>query len=187
MPLFLVHILLLCGFLAVTTVLLFITVVNASRVRRVAVAWRRKQRFGWPTWPLAFLSIVSALGIYALLVEPSLPAGLFLGYFAGGVLWLYAAIQADTVLVTDDGIVTNLNRRTRTLAWGQVVDYFTVQHPGVTDYIFFTKGEAGQPRRVEVSVPAAKAAAFRLVVTALVDARFTYPVRQKYGDKALEQ
>jgi hypothetical protein len=101
-----------------------------------------------------------------------------LGYPAGGAFWLVAAYLARSVIVTEYGIIHDINRISQAVAWAQIVDYFTVDADRGVRYVFlYTEENGPQRHRLEVTVPAARADAFQRLVEAKLNARFAFTAR----------
>ena len=185
------HRVLLVGFLSVTLLLLLVTAVNRLRVAYPVLSWRPRQPSGALLWPTVFVGVVLALLALASLVGQPIRAEIFAGYLLGGACWFAAAWLSTSVVVTEHGIVRNINRTTETVAWGQVVDYFVragegEKEEGLARYVFFfMDGKSGRGR-FELLVPVAEEKRFQRVVSAKLDARFEFSMRQAYGKKALE-
>ena len=177
---------LLLGFIGVTSMLMLVTVTNRMRLRRVVHSWRTGRLFGLPLWPAAFLLVVLLFSLYAAAAEHVLHAMTLAGYLVGGVFWTVAALLSSTVNVTEYGLILNVNRVDQAVAWGQVVDYFELAQEKGRTYVFFYLDGSGVRRRLELTVPDALGDAFRELVAAKLDARFEFSAQQLYGNKALE-
>ena len=180
------HLILQVGFISVTVLLLFVTVVNRMRVRHVVLSWRTGQLLGLPVWPTVFL--VAALFFLggALVLEQPLPWTMVVGYLIGGLFWFAASLLSTSVLVTEFGLIYHPNRAGHAVAWGQVVDYFDDNTEVPARYVFFYLDPADARRRLEMKVPRSQREAFQQVVREKLDARFDLSAQQVYGKKALE-
>lgn len=168
-----VHLTLLAAFIGVASLSMLLTVISHLRVRRMVLSWQDGPLYGLPVGPACFLLAALAGIIYALYQGQPVRPSVLVGYPAGGAFWLIAAYLARSVIITEYGIIHDVNRISQAVAWGQIVDYFTVDDERGVRYVFFYT-EAGQPERyrLEVTVPAARADAFDRLVTAKLDARF---------------
>ncbi len=180
------HIILLIGFIGVTALLMLLTVANRLRMERVLLSWRTGRFFGLPIWPMTFLGTVALLWGYAWTTGTAASSGVFAGYLLGGACWFFAILLANTLVVTEVGIVRTMRHPGRMLAWGQVVDYFEVSNGDHHHYVFFYEDGAGVRRRFELKVPARRRDRFHRIVRAKIDARMDFGVQQAYGKKALE-
>jgi len=180
------HIILLIGFIGVTSLLMVITVANRLRMRGMLLSWRTGRFFGLPVWPMTFLVVVALLWGYSLAAGQPTPSGVFAGYLVGGLFWFVAILLANALVVTEVGIIRTMKRPRRMLAWGQVVDYFEVPNGDYHHYVFLYEDEAGVRRRFELKVPASRRDRFHRIVRAKIDARMDFGVQQAYGKKALE-
>jgi hypothetical protein len=180
------HLILLLGFIGVTSLLLIVTVTNRFRLRRVLLTWRSRRYLGVPVGPTIFLGVVLGLLGASLLTDHALNAGLFLGYVVGGGFWFVAAWLSSTVIVSDYGLVLNSNCTDRAVAWGQIVDYFEFERASRRGYVFFFADGSGDRRRLELPVPIHLQKRFQKVVRSKVDARLEFSLQQVYGKQALE-
>ncbi len=180
------HLALLIGFVSVTSLLMLVTVTNRLRLRRVLVSWRAGRLFGLPVWPVLFLSVVLLFIGYALAMGHALDLSIFAGYLLGGLFWFASALLSATVVVSDYGVLQNVNHAARAIAWGQVVDYFEYARGKQKGYVFFYVDGSGGRRRLELPVPALHRQRFDAIVAAKLDARFDFSMQQTYGKKTLE-
>ncbi len=180
------HQILVGGFVAVTVLLLVVTLTNRLRTKDVILSWHPGPLLGVPRWPALFLGLLLAFLVFALLTQPHVPILIFGGYLLGGVFWFAAAFLASAFHVTQHGLVHQINRSGSAVAWGQVVDYFVAAREKEQRYVFFYLDETGSRRRLELHVPAACQEAFHRIVCAHLDARFDFAMEQAYGKKALE-
>ena len=180
------HSVLLVGFLSVTLLLLLVTAVNRLRVAYPVLSWRPRRLGGVPLWPSVFIGVVLLLLTLAEIVGQPVRPEVFAGYLLGGAFWFVAAWLSTSVVITEHGIVRNINRTTETVAWGQVVDYFVCSEENQARYVFFFMDGKGHRGRFELFVPSAEQKRFQCVVGAKLDARFEFSMRQAYGKKALE-
>ncbi|HMB90567.1 MAG TPA: hypothetical protein VKP65_06955 [Rhodothermales bacterium] len=180
------HLILQTGFLAVTFLLLLVTIVNRMRVRCVRLSWQRGPFRGLPLWPALFLSAVLLFfgSAYATGREPEIV--IFIGYLMGGVCWFSASLLSASTLVTEYGLLEHVNRADRAVAWSQVVDYFEMAQGNQQRFVFFYLDHTDTRRRLELSVPRSRYAPFARLVREKIDARFNRSAQQVYGKKALE-
>ena len=169
-----------------TALLVLITVVNRLRVQPVVASWHTGRLFGLPLWPVIFIVLVLGSMAYTLEAGHSISPGVFMGYLMGGSFWLIAMMLSSTLLVTEMGIVTNVNRAGQAVAWGQITDYFEIDSGKKTHCVFLYADENGRRRRLELHVPPRHHSRFRHIVRAKVDARMEFGVQQIFGKKALE-
>ena len=180
------HSVLLVGFLSVTLLLLLVTLINRVRVQRAVLSWRPPRLGGVPLWPSCFMATVLLLLALASIVGQPVRPEIFAGYLLGGLCWFIASWLSASVVITEYGIVRNINRSADTVAWGQAVDYFSHKEGARSCYVFFFIDNQGGRQRFELWVPLAYQKRFQHVVTAKLDARFEFSMRQAYGKKALE-
>lgn len=179
------HRLVLIGFLGVTTLLLLVTLTNRLRVQQVMMTWQTGRLWGVTAWPTLFIGLMLSLGVTAYVLQKG-PAGLFLGYFVGGLFWLAAAQINASVLVTAFGLVRNVNRLEDVVAWAHIVDYFDVPQGRQQRFVFFYVNASGTRERIELKVPEQHIPAFRQLVRKKLDTRFELAAQKGYGKQALE-
>ena len=180
------HLILQVGFISVTMLLLFVTILNRMRVRRVLLSWLTGRLLGLPLWPAVFLGAVLLFLGGALAVGHAVSLKLVIGYLFGGCFWLASTLLSTSVLVTEYGLICHPHRARHAVAWGQVVDYFETKAGRKHHYVFFYLDPAETRCRLELTVPRSRRALFNRVVTEKLDARFDFSVRQGFGKKALE-
>lgn len=180
------HLVLQIGFLSVTFLLLLVTVVNRMRVRRVMLSWQRGRLWGLPLWPTLFLAAVLIFFGTAYATGHAVPMVIFIGYLMGGVCWFSATLVSASTLVTEYGLLEQVNRADRAVAWSQVVDYFEMAQGNQQRFVFFYLDHTDTRRRLEISVPRFRYAPFAKIVREKIDARFHRSAQQVYGKKALE-
>ncbi len=156
------------------------------RVRRVLVTWNTGMLGGLPLWPSAFIVLVSGLMFFTVLSGHRISLLIFLGYLIGGAFWFVATMLSSMVLVTEIGIVTNVNKTGRAIAWGQITDYFEVDVRKTAHCVFLYAEEGGKRMRLDLRIPQSRYARFRQIIRSKVDARMEFGFQQAYGKKALE-
>ena len=177
-------------FVAVTMMLMTVTLANRMRIRRVFFSWATGRLAGLPLLPTLFLALVVPAFGYALFADslhPSLQPLLLSGYLVGGIFWYVSALVAQSMTVTDFGLIRNVNRVGQAIAWGQVEDYFLSEAYGSCHYIFLYVDRQGERRRLELSVPRSYRDRFRQIVATKVDARFQFVLERTYGKTALNR
>lgn len=181
------HLTLLAAFIGVASLSMLLTLISHLRVRRVVLAWRRGRFGGVPLGPTCFLVVALAGLGYALWQGHAVRPSVLVGYPAGGAFWFVAAYLARTVMVTEYGLIHDVNRISQAVAWSQVSDYFTVDADRGVRYVFFYTEHGGSARhRLAVTVPAAQVEAFQQIVHAKLEARFAptiaLPTPRPYED-----
>lgn len=183
------HLTLLSAFVGVASVSMLATLISYLRVRRPLMAWRRGALRGFPLGPALFTTAVSAGLFYAWFTGHPVRPSLLIGYPAGGLFWCIGAFLSQSVLVTHYGVIHDINRISRSIAWGQVVDYFAVEDErGARRYVFlYQDAEVPQRHRFELRVPVDQVEDFRAIVKAKLDARFAHSKQRTYDTKPLEE
>lgn len=182
------HLLLLSAFIGVASVTMLATLVSHLRVRCTLLTWRRGRFHGLPVGPVLFTVIVSAGLAYAWGRGYVIPPSILIGYPAGGIFWCIAAFLARSVIVTEYGIIQDLNRISQAVAWGQIVDYFVASDEGRERYVFlYMDAEGMRRRRLELEVPEVHVDDFRAIVEAKLDARFAFSRQEPRDKKTLEE
>ena len=179
-----VHTVLLVLFIGITALLTVATGLNRLRIRRVVFSWGAGRLWGLPLTPTLFLAIVLPVFIYGLVsgkFPPYLSLAMLSGYLLGGVFWYVAALISNAIVITDFGIIRNVNRIGKAVAWGQIVDYVHQCTKNRQRYVFFYMDKQGEKCRLEVTVPQAYRERFDQIVESKLDARFNFSVEQAYG------
>ncbi|MEM1269611.1 MAG: hypothetical protein AAF752_01575 [Bacteroidota bacterium] len=189
------HHLVLALFVGTTALLFVTTLINRLRIRRVQQSWCAGRLFGLPLLPTLFLLLVTPLFLYAWLADTApqfLSAGLLAGYLIGGAFWYAAAVLFNSVLVTDFGIIRNVNRLGEAVAWGQVIDYASAPKSASEDvrrctqlYVLIFDDRTKRRNRLELRVPASQHDRFHELVQSKLDARFDFALEQAYGGGSL--
>ncbi len=175
----LLQVLLLFGLLGVSSLFLILTVINRQRLDGAVYSFPTGKLWGLPVLPVLFVAVLIIL--YSIARAKGLPSNevVFLGYMLGALLWGAASFVASLVVITDMGIVRNMNSRDGTLAWGQIEDYFSSASRRAIKYTFFYRDEAGRRQRFEVSVPKEYAKDFSIFVENALEARFKVRRRRR--------
>lgn len=182
------HLVLLAAFVGIASLSMLLTLISHMRVRRLLLAWRGGRFYGLPLGPACFLLVAFGGLIYALAEGHAIRPSVLIGYPAGGAFWLVAAYLARSVIVTEYGIIHDVNRMGQAVAWRQIADYFTVRTKRGVRYVFFyTEDDRRHQERLEVTVPAARAEAFRHIVASKLKARFAFPLTETTDQKTLEE
>ena len=181
------HYVLLGAFVGVTALLMLVTVMNRYRIKGLLLSWRNPEGVHVPVWPTLFIGAVLAALSYSLAVDQALHPLFFAGYVVGGAFWFGATLLSKSMLVTECGLIDNVNRAHKGVAWGQIVDYFTSDDASNPTYVFFYLDDEGTRRRFEMAVPALHADAFEDVLAEKLDERFDMSVCKSYGKTALEE
>ncbi len=159
------------GFAGVTTLLLVLTIRNRLRAPQALLTWTDRKVWRSAVWPAGFVML---MGICAVLAADGLhPFALWqvVGLMVCGMNWLAAVVLANTVLVTETGIVTNINHPERTIVWEEVADYFD-GGPAPWHYAFFYQDAANRRIRQDVWVPRPLRRAFGEIVGEALEHRF---------------
>jgi len=170
--LFGIHLTVLTVFVGVTSVAMLVAVLSRLRIPRTLCVWRRGPLTSVPIGPSLFLLAVGLGFGWAAWAGVSIPPYVLIGYPAGGVFWAVATWLIRSVVLTEYGLVPNIHRLHKAVAWRQVVDYFVVPHEGRTRYSFLYV-EDGVRKRLDVSVPAHHEETVRRIVEGKLDVRFS--------------
>lgn len=181
------------GHLVVMSLLLFgtslymlVTISNRIRVRRVLLSWRSRWICRSSSIPLGFTVLVAATLGGAWLSDWQIHPVLYGGYVASGVFWSIGALLQQLIVVSDYGILKDVNRVNGAVAWGQIVDYFVKREGEKQQYVFFYLDDDGDRCRTSLCVPPGHRQAFKEVVERKLDARFNFAVERMYGKEAFD-
>lgn len=165
------------------SVAMLYALISRLRLCRPRLSWSCGSYCRIPIGPSLFLVAVAAALAAAYWTGRPVQPHVLVGYPAGGLFWWIATWLAQSVVVTEYGIVHDVTRISRAVAWGQVVDYAVAARDRHHHYVFFYDDpDDEQPRqRLDVRVPNAHAADFAEVVAHKLDARFHFTDRQAVG------
>ncbi|MFP4229000.1 MAG: hypothetical protein ACLFTE_09255 [Salinivenus sp.] len=167
------HWIALAAFVGVTSVAMLVAVVSRLRVRQPLLVWRTGPLVRLPLGPSLFLLLVAGGIGYAWFMGRPVPTAVLLGYPAGGVFWFVATWLAQSVIVTEHGVIPDVTRLHRAVPWRAVVDYVSTTRNGQPHFIFVYHVADGPPRRLDLPVPPAYAESMRDLVRRKLDARFS--------------
>ena len=180
------HFVVLAAFVGIASVFMLMALINYLRVRRALLTWRGGGQF-WesPLGPALFTLVATAgLGI-AWAQGADLPPSAYIGYPAGGAFWCIGAYLSRAVVITEYGIIHDVNRISQAVSWGQIVDYFVTPGDRQHRYVFlYQEGEEPGRQRLELRVPANASDAFQKIVNGKLDARFSFSAQVSH-DRAI--
>lgn len=166
------HWIALAAFVGATSVAMLVAVMSRLRIRKPLLVWRTGPLTRLPLGPSLFLLGV-AVGIgYSVSQGHSVPPAVLLGYPAGGLFWFVATWLAQSVLVTEHGVVPDVTRPRRAVPWRSVVDYVVTTRDDQPHFIFLYRRADRPPQRLDLPVPPAHAEAVRDLVRRTLDRRF---------------
>lgn len=180
------HTILVISFVAVTAVLLSMTLMQRLRIRGVCMTWRSGKIGSLPIWPTLFMGIVAVFLVYAQNTIESVSLTVFIGYFAGGMLWFFAVALSSTVVVTDYGMIPEAGRSGEAVGWRQISDYFEVQEEKRVHFTFLYQDYFGERKRLDLVVPFQEVDRFRSILRAKLDSQFEETVERVMARRALE-
>ena len=112
------HIVLVASFIAVTSVLLGMTIIQRSRIRGVKMTWVSRRTGSFLIWPSVFMGLVLVFTLYSRNTLAAVDDSVFAGYVLGGILWFVATLLSSSVVVTEYGIVPETGRGAEAVGWG---------------------------------------------------------------------
>ncbi len=181
------HLLALSAFVGGTLVAMLGVLLRRLRIRRSLLVWRAGPLTALPLGPTLFLVVVAFGVAHAWATGRSVPLVVLLGYPAGGLFWFIATWVLQTVVVTEYGLIYDLSRPSRSIAWGQVFDYFMRTRSGQQHFVFVYRGPAGALHRFDLPVPDAKVDALQEIVERKLDSRFAFSVKQSYKRDVIDR
>lgn len=162
------------------------SLVQAVRLRAVRMSWNRGL---WPGVPIRgvgvlFMGLSVALTFWMMggdrLVTEAIAAGWM------GLNGFVATCFTGRTYVTDSGVVRNLHRPCRTVAWYQIVDY--LRNEG-EEWIFLYQAPSAENkggmvyRRLALRVPEERKEAFKKIVSSKVAIDLDLPGRSRDSDR----
>lgn len=166
------HWIALAAFVGVTSVAMLVAVLSRLRVRKPLLIWRTGPLIRIPLGPSLFLLLVVGGIGYASVMGRPVPTAVLLGYPAGGVFWFVATWLAQSVIVTEYGLIPDVTRLRSAVPWRAVIDYARTTRDGKPHFIFVYRVADGPPQRLDLPVPSAHAEPMRDLVRRKLDARF---------------
>lgn len=164
------HIVLVASFVAVTSVLLGMTIIQRSRIRRVKMTWVSWRTGSFLIWPSVFMGLVLVFALYSRNTLTAVEDSVIAGYVLGGMLWFVATFLSGSVVVTDYGIIPETGRRAEAVVgWGQISDWFEQNNASYARFTFLYQDLAGARQRFDVLVPSARVDPFRRLVRMKLD------------------
>lgn len=150
-------------------------------IRRPLVVVQPHAHAGVPLSPLLFLGGVSIAFASAWTASYTLHPIVWAGYPAIGVCWWIALWSVQPTIVTEYGIVPDVQQMETAVPWGRVADYTVVHRDdGGARFIFFYRDAEAASARIDVAVSAAQYEALARVVAQKLDARFLMAVQRAY-------
>lgn len=180
-----VQILLLFGFLGLTSMVFIVTLLNRSNVRNLLLVVHRTRFRGLPLLPTVFVLCVATLFVISWVTGQPAVALLYLGYMLGGTLWLASRYISNATYVTRYGLMTSLGSNSR-VTWSQVHDCFDVPFGRGRMFVLLHIDALGIRRRVELFVPNARVEDFRQILDRHLYWNSDYESAQIVDYKALE-
>ncbi len=160
------------GFFAVATpIISAYSVGNILRLRQVRLAWNGGRMLGYPVFSSVFLLMMALVTSLAVWQQQTHLYSTVIGLSWIGVNWFVVSVLASRRIITNTGIVKNVNEPAQTVHWTQIVDYSTEERANGVHYTFFyqavnDKGTlSGSLMRVELFVPGSHVAPFQTLVT----------------------
>jgi hypothetical protein len=158
-----VQILLLFGFLGLTSMVFVVALLNRSNIRNLLLVVHKNRFRGVPLLPSVFLLCVTTLFAISWLTSQPAVALLYLGYMVGGALWLASRYLSQSTYVTRYGLMTSLGSSSR-VAWSQVHDCFDVRVRRGRIFVLLYGDALGVRRRHELFVPTTRVKAFERIL-----------------------
>ena len=183
------HIVVVVGATVLVSVAMLVAVIGRLRIRKPLLVWRNGLLTGIPIGPLLFLCGVAAGfgATYALgyTISPILA----LSYPALGVFWFIAVWHARTVVVTEYGLIHDVQQISTAIPWGQIVDYTATPTDNGTHFIFFYQSHRSNTsrQRLDLQVPADSVDVFQEIVARKLDDRFAFSVKEAYSNTPAER
>jgi len=160
-----------------TSVMTFITLSNAIRLRNVMLTWKAGRLKGYPLFASLFLVFSFSLFVLSVYQQRSDHIFVFACYGWAGINWFVSSFLMSKRYLTDHGIVKNINDPSQTVAWHRVVDFVENRNDDKLHYIFFYTQENGlngekKAIRLELDVPEGQEATFKKILDYKLGRRF---------------
>ncbi len=182
------HGIVLLAFVGVTASSMFAAVRDRLRLRSPLFTWRRPGMLRHMlVGPGLFLLLVTAGFGHAWWTGRSVPAGMLVGYPIGGLCWAAATWARHTVAVTEYGIARGLGPHHPTVVWSRVVDYAPTTRGERPHMVVLYQGMDDERRRLDLSVPPARASAVEQVIERKLAPRLSMPDAAASDREALDR
>ena len=178
----LLHTALVLAFLAVTAILLGVTILQRTRIREVVMTWPRLSLAS--AWPVTFVGLIAVLAVFASNTASTVPAWIFAGYIGGGLMWFASSVLGSSIVVSRHGVVCGFTLRENALPWVQVTDYFEREDGRRTLFVFLYQTTDGECGRLEVPVPRPDVERFRFLVDERLEQRPLSAPERVFGRRA---
>ncbi len=174
------------GFIGITSMFLTLTVINRHRVSGVVFEFPTGRLFGFPLRPFVFAVIVTVLFVAGIFRNFAMSPVGWLGYLVGALFWGAASFFATSVLVTESGLIKNLASKRGSISWGQVEDYFVRNSAGGCKFTFVYRDDDNARRRFDIHVPRPYVEEFADTVDDILDRKFRVRRTQRQSHERLE-
>ena len=177
--------LLLVFFTLASTILAFITIMNALRLRNVKLTWNSGRLAGYPLFSTVFLFFSLGLLLLAWYNGQNNVYKTLACYNWMGLTWFTASYLMSKRYITDHGIVKNINDPSQTIAWNRISDFVSrtesVTRKDQHNYLFLYMVEQMPPCqnecqkqciRLDLDVPRKKQQVFQKILTQKLGRRF---------------
>ncbi len=179
------QILLLFGFLGLTSMVFVVTLLNRSNVRNLLLVVHRGRFGGLPLLPTLFFFAVTVLFLVALFRGQPSFALLYVGYMIGGALWLASQYVSRATYITRYGLFKTLGSNSR-VSWSQIHDCFDVKTRRGRTFVLLYCDALGARKRHELFVPTARVKAFERILDRHLYWNGDYAATTAIDYKALE-
>lgn len=159
------------GFFAVATPIISVySVGNVLRLRQLRLSWNGGRMVGYPIFSSVFLLMMALVTSLAVWQEQTHLYSTVIGLSWIGVNWFVVSVMASRRMITNTGIVKNVNEPAQTIHWTQIVDYSTEERANGSHYTFFYRSVnqngllTGPLMRLELFVPTNKVTPFQTLV-----------------------
>lgn len=181
------HVVFLSAFVGVTSVSMLVALISRLRIKRPLLVWRTGPLTRIPLGPSIILVLVAfTLGVMAWTGQSVAPSA-WIGYPAGGVFWLIATWLVRSVVVTEYGVIHDINRMHRAVAWAQIVDYVETTRRGRPHFVFFYRDDDQTQSRLDLPVPEGKSKAFGRLVTQKLASRLHLSPEHAFDEETLDE
>jgi len=172
------------------SVLTFVTLSNAVRLRNVKLTWKAGRLHGYPLFATLFLVFSFSLFILSLYQQKAEHILIFACYGWAGINWFVSSFLMSKRYITDHGIVKNINDPSQTVAWHRVTDFVERRDEENLHFTFFYTQEdslSGDRKaiRLELDVPMEFEATFKKVLNYKLGRRFNQTYIPASGSEQL--
>lgn len=166
---------LLVGLAVMTTLFCVMTIRNLIGYSHLIMSWKNGKIAGYPTGSVILLVVAVIILIAGFTLPSDTATWMLLLYGWSTLCWFIVSYLTSKYYVTETGIVSELNDRSKLLEWNCILDFVErdLNDRYVTYTFFYVERTSGtdshELKRVEVKVPANRSEFFKNIIKLKMD------------------